>query len=49
MITIKLLILNLHIIVQALRKLFHLEGAKLFKKGQFQGRLKQLNLKQNPG
>ena len=28
-------------ILQVLRTLFHIEGAKLFKKGQFQGRLKQ--------
>ena len=34
---------------QALRTLFHIEGAKFFKKGQFQGCLKQLNLEQNPG
>ena len=25
---------------------FHIEGAKVFKKGQFQGRLKQHNLEQ---
>ena len=27
----------------------HIEGAKYFKQGQFQGRLKQLNLEQIPG
>ena len=35
--------------LQALCTLFHIEGAKFFKKRQFQGRLKQLNLEQNPG
>ena len=34
---------------QALRTLFHIEGAKNFQKGQPQGRLKQLSLEQNPG
>ena len=34
---------------QALRTLFHVEGAKFFKKGQLQGRLKQLNLEQDLG
>ena len=29
---------------QALRTLFHIEVAKFFKKGQFEGRLKELNL-----
>ena len=28
--------------------LFHIEGAKFFKKGQFQDRLKQHNLEQSP-
>ena len=36
-------------ISQALRMLFHIEREKIFKKGQFQGRLKQLALVQNPG
>ena len=35
--------------LQALHTLFHIDGAKCLKKGQFQGRLKQLNLEQNPG
>ena len=34
---------------QALRTLFHVEGEKFFKKGQLQGRLKQLNLEQDLG
>ena len=29
--------------------LFHIEGAKFFKKGQLQGLFKQLNLEQDPG
>ena len=33
---------------QALRRLFHVEGAKVFKRLQFQGRLKEINLEQNP-
>ena len=35
--------------LQALPMLFHIEGTKYFKKGQFQGRLRQLNLEQNLG
>ena len=34
--------------IQALRTLFHIEGKKFFKKGQLQGRSKQLNLEQDP-
>ena len=30
--------------LQALRTIFHIEGAKPFKKGRFQGHLQQLNL-----
>ena len=33
---------------QALRTLFHIEGATFFKKEQLQGGLKQFNLEQNP-
>ena len=36
-------------ILQALRTLFHIEGTKFFKKGQFQDRLKQHTLEQSPG
>ena len=32
-----------------LRTLFHIKGAKFFKKGQNQGSLKQLNSQQDPG
>ena len=35
--------------LQGLPMLFHIERAKFFKKGQFQGCLKQLNLEQNLG
>ena len=35
--------------IQALHTLFHIQGAKFFKKRQLQGHLKQLNLKQGPG
>ena len=35
--------------VQALRTLLHTEGAKCFSKGKLQGRLKQLNLEEDPG
>ena len=38
-----------YILVEALRTLFHIEGAKFFKKRQFQGRLKQHYLEQSPG
>ena len=34
---------------EALRSLFHIEGAKFFKKGQFQGHLKLHKLEQSPG
>ena len=34
---------------QALHTLVHVKKAKSFKKGQLQGRLKQLNLEQDPG
>ena len=36
-------------LVQALRKLFHIEGAKFFKKGPFQDCLKKHNLERSPG
>ena len=35
--------------LQPLPMIFHIEGAKFFKKGQFQGHLRQLNLEQNLG
>ena len=35
--------------LQGLPMLFHIERAKFFKKGQFQGHLKQLTLEQNLG
>ena len=35
-------------LLQALRTLFHIDGAKFFRKGQPQGHLKQHNLEQNP-
>ena len=35
--------------LQVLPMLFHIEGTKFFKKGQFQGHLRQLNLEQNLG
>ena len=35
--------------LQALDTLFHIEGYKFFKKGQLQGRLKQLSFEQDPG
>ena len=36
------------LLFQALRTLFHIEGATFFKKGQLQSGLKQLNLEENP-
>ena len=35
--------------LQVLPMLFHIEGTTFFKKGQFQGHLRQLNLEQNLG
>ena len=34
---------------QALSMLLHIEGAKFFSKGHLEGRLKQVNLEENPG
>ena len=38
-------LVNFH---QTLRTLLHIEGVTIFKKGQLQAGLKQLNFKQNP-